>query len=92
MDLFVACFGQPLFREAFKIASFFRKNGIGTDLDLSARSINKQMEYANEHGYRMAVIVGEDEVKSGIYTLKDMKTGEQKKLKLEEIAEEVKKK
>jgi histidyl-tRNA synthetase len=89
VDLFVACFGQTLFLEAYKVASFLRMKGIGADLDLLARNINKQMEYANEHGYRKAVIVGEEEVKSGIYTLKDMGSGEQKKLKLEEIALEL---
>ena len=47
--------------------------------------MSKQMNYANDKGVKYVVMVGEDEMKSGILTLKDMNSGVQDKLSPSEL-------
>ena len=49
--------------------------------------MKKQMKYADQKGIKYVLLIGEEEMNSGIYSLKDMKTGEQIKGKLEEVIE-----
>ncbi|MCD6276399.1 MAG: histidine--tRNA ligase [Thermoplasmata archaeon] len=83
MDYFVAII--PGFREeAIKVAMQLRKKGYRVDIELRERSIGKQMKYANKINARYVIIVGE-EIKSGEVVLKDMESGEQKVVKVENI-------
>jgi histidyl-tRNA synthetase len=50
------------------------------ELDLAQRSLQAQMKGANSLGARFSVIVGEDELSSGVFTVKDMMSGEQAKV------------
>ena len=50
----------------------------------------KKMEYANKIQIPYLIIIGEDEAAAGDYTLKNMATGEQKRLSLEQVAAEIK--
>ena len=43
------------------------------------------MKYANEKGARKVVMVGETEIANGILTVKDMETGEQASLTIEQL-------
>ena len=43
------------------------------------------MKYADQKNIPFVLMVGEEEIKTGTYTLKNMKTGEQEKLSVEEI-------
>jgi histidyl-tRNA synthetase len=47
--------------------------------------MKKQMTHANRRNIPYVVLVGEEEMNSGIYTLKNMLTGEQHKLNLKEL-------
>ena len=47
--------------------------------------MKKQMTHANRRNIPYVVLVGEEEMNSGMFTLKNMETGEQQKLKLEEL-------
>jgi len=67
-------------QKAFELAGNFRKEGISCDFDLANRKFQKQMEKASKIGANFAVILGEDEISSGTYTLKNLKTGDQQKL------------
>jgi histidyl-tRNA synthetase len=44
------------------------------------RKLKRALEVANKMGARFALIVGDDEVASGLYTLKNMASGEQRKV------------
>jgi histidyl-tRNA synthetase len=48
--------------------------------------IKKQMDYANKRGVPYVVLIGETEMASGKLTLKNMSSGEQEQLGVEEIA------
>jgi histidyl-tRNA synthetase len=48
--------------------------------------MKKQMAYADKKGIRFVAMVGEDEISNGLITLKNMHTGEQSTLDLDEVA------
>lgn len=87
--VYVVAVGEQAAREAFKIATRLRRAGIGTDLDLSARSMKGQMKQADRSGARWAAIVGEQELASGRVTLKDLSTGEQRDVSAADLETEV---
>lgn len=70
---------------ALDIARQLRAQGIRTDLDLVERGIGKNFAYADALGIPFVVVLGEEEQSQQILTVKDMKTGEQRKVKLEEL-------
>lgn len=82
----VIFFGEPLAGHALELAGSLRSGGAAVDIDLTMRNFKKQMQYANDQGYPFVIIVGEDEVKSGEYSVKDLRTGEQKKAAKHELA------
>ncbi|MEA3490037.1 MAG: histidine--tRNA ligase [Candidatus Omnitrophota bacterium] len=73
--------------EAFRAVNRLRLENVPCDMDYSGRSFKGQMRRADKEGRRFVVLVGEDEMKSGKLILKDMKTGEQKVMSFDEVAE-----
>ncbi len=67
---------------ALKVADRLRKEGKVVEVSYRKGGLRKQLEFANKLGADYAVIIGEDEAKEGVITLKDMRTGEQKKVSL----------
>ena len=72
------------------LMSKFRDEGVKADIINETKSFKAKMKEANKRNLPYIIILGEDEVKAGIYTLKDMRTGEQEKLKFDEILEKLK--
>ena len=72
--------------EAIRLAKALRDSGINADIDLMERGITKNLEYANSYQIPYVIFVGEEEVKKGKYKLKDMKSGEERLLAVNEIA------
>ena len=84
-DYFVAII--PGFRkEAIKIATMLRKKGKQVDIELRNRSIGKQMKYANRINAKYVIIVGEEVLEGGV-VVKDMESGEQRKVEIRELEE-----
>jgi histidyl-tRNA synthetase len=75
------------FHQAVKL----RRADINTLFDLSSniRSISKLVKRADKLGARLAVIIGPDEVKAGEATLKDMQSGEQRRVKQAELIQAI---
>ena len=69
------------------MAETLRDRGFCVEIDLMERSLTSQMRYANRAKADYVVMVGEDELREGKFTLRDMKTGEQRKLTLHEMVE-----
>ena len=53
--------------------------------------LKKQMEYANKIGSPAVILYGDDEIKSGKATLKNLKSGKESLVKIEDLANEIKK-
>lgn len=81
VDVLVAAISNKVTREAICISQDIRKAGIPTLIDLLMRRLSKQLEYAAKKGVRKVVIIGEKELLEGNVTVRDMRTGEQIKVK-----------
>lgn len=68
------------------IASALRRNNITTEFDIAGRPLKKQMASASRAGARTAIIIGTEEIQNGRALLRMMDTGEQRTVKLEELA------
>ncbi len=71
-------------------AQLFRKEGIATEVDLLRRSLKAQLREANRLNAKYVVIAGENELQSGQFQLKNLRTGEQQALLLTEILQKIK--
>jgi len=74
---------------AIEVARAFRKEGIRTEMDIMGRSLGAQLSHAARTA-RFTVIIGKRECESGIVVVKEMSTGDQEELGLEEAVQKVK--
>lgn len=77
------------YNECLKIAKELRDNNIKTDMDISMKGISKNLDYANAYKIPFVLFVGQDEINSGKYKLKDMKSGEEQLLTISEVIEQL---
>ncbi len=85
----VCSMSEKYLDDSLKISSILRNNNISTDLYPDNPKLKKQLQYANNNDIPYVIIIGEDEVTSKLYTLKDMETGSQEKLGIDEIISKV---
>ncbi len=85
-DIYLSVLGDTT-REATKLANEFRANGINVELDISGRKLDRQIKNVIKKNITYILFLGEDEVKNGIYTLKNVAKSEEYKLKFDEIVE-----
>ncbi|MDC1063662.1 histidine--tRNA ligase [Flavobacteriales bacterium] len=78
-------FGEIEANYCFKYLNELRENNISSELYPNNDKIKKQMNYANNKGVQFVVMIGEDEMKSGQLTTKNMSTGEQKVISISEF-------
>lgn len=83
-------FSQENMDYAIKISSLLRKNKIICDVYYEEKGLKQKLKYANRLGIPYVCIVGEDEEKQNKVTIKNMETGGQKTISLEEIISEIK--
>ncbi|MBE6454501.1 MAG: histidine--tRNA ligase [Alphaproteobacteria bacterium] len=81
--------GEEYVSEAVKLAGELRNANIAVDVMYRQCKFKKKMEYANKIGVPYLIIIGEDEVANQEYTLKDMATGEQLKLSIDNLIEKL---
>ena len=81
---------ESLIDAAVKLAGKLRNADIAVDVMYRQCKFKKKMEYANKIGVPYLVIIGEEEAKTGLFACKDMITGEQKALNLDELIETLK--
>ncbi|MBM3148956.1 MAG: histidine--tRNA ligase [Chloroflexi bacterium] len=84
-EVFIACMGEQAKREGVKLAATLRRQGIAVAGALSDRSLKAQLRQADSLGSRFVVIIGDDEVKAGSVTLRDMGKGDQRSVAMEEL-------
>ena len=78
-------FGEVESEFCLSLLKKLRDNNINSELYPSAEKIKKQMNYANNKGVQYVVMVGEDEMKSGKLSIKNMQTGDQEKMNISEL-------
>ena len=83
-EIFVASVGDKAQLEAFRLVSSLRKYSIVCECDLLGRSLKAQMKYADKLGAKFSVVLGDEEIENGRANIRNMKTGETKKIDLGE--------
>ena len=78
-------FGELEAKYCFKYLKELRNSNISSELYPNNDKIKKQMNYANNKGVQFVVMIGEDEMKSGQLTVKNMSTGEQNEMSISEL-------
>jgi histidyl-tRNA synthetase len=89
LDAFVAPMGVAQNPAALKLAQELRRAGLGVEVGDGAWRLKKSFEAADKLARKM-IIVGEDEVNSGVFTVKDFSKGEQVKLSRTELVSALK--
>jgi histidyl-tRNA synthetase len=84
-QVFIAHLGDEAREEAIKLASRLRRAGTAVILATGSKSLKAQLRQANRLGARYALILGEDELKSGTASLRDMTTSQQSLIHLSEL-------
>ena len=90
-DLFLISLGSKAKEKSFKLMHQLRKSGIHVERSFEENSMKSQMRKANKSACRFALIVGENEIKTGEYILKNMKDGSQRNLPVENLVIELEK-
>ncbi len=89
--IFLAQLGVLARRKSLKIFEEFRKARIKVEEAFSKDSLRAQLRTADKLGIRYVLILGQKEAMEESVTLRDMKTGSQKELKLKNIVKEMRK-
>jgi histidyl-tRNA synthetase len=89
---YVVWMGEAALAPAARLVRELRAQGLSVEIDYDSMKIKKAMGVANKLQARFAIIIGEGELASGKYQVKDMASGEQKELEPVTIAEYVKEK
>jgi histidyl-tRNA synthetase len=90
-DVYIAPLGEGMNREAGKLARELRRHDLVVELGDETFRLKKSFPTANKLGARYALIVGENEVKSDIFALKNLETGQQTSVPRAELAEHIRK-
>jgi len=88
--VYLISLGEEAKRKGLKLLNELRKNGISADTDYEGKSLKSAMRVANDLGSKHVLILGEDELKKNVVTVKDMESGEQKEVKSGELITEIK--
>lgn len=83
VDIFVIPIGTS--KKAVPIAQKLRNSGLNVDIDLMERGISKNLDYANSLNIQYVILIGEKELKAKKIKLKDMKSGKERLLTLENL-------
>lgn len=84
-DVFIVALGDMVQEKAFEILTELRKNGFKASMDFAGRSIKAQMKQANKSNAKIAVILGENELKSNSAVVKNMQDSTQESVSLDDL-------
>ena len=85
LKLLFVNFGEKEQLHCMKLVKEIRQNGIDCELYPTAAKMQKQMKYANDIRVQYVALVGENEMNENLIQLKNMESGEQKEMSLEEV-------
>ena len=89
LDVFIIAFKETE-KEILKVMQDLRASNISCDCDFAVKSVKNQFKSANKRNSKLALILGEDELKRNSCKLKNMDTGEEKEIPLNKVFENIK--
>ena len=87
----ICVFDKNLMKEYINLQTILRKAGISAEIYPGESKLKKQMEYANKIKSPAVIFYGEDEIKLGKLTFKNLSSGVEKSIKIKELVNEIKK-
>ena len=87
LDIYVAPISDNVSAKAYEITQNLRRNNIKADVDLNARKFKKLINYANKINVDKIAIIGENDLNDGKITIKDMKSGNQELIDVDNIVD-----
>ena len=90
LDVYVAPISKDVTAKAFEITQLLRKNGFKADVDLNGKKFKKLMNYADKIKVERMVIIGAKDLEEGKVTVKDMVSGEQSLVDIDDIIDYLK--
>ena len=85
LELLFVNFGENEQNYCLTLVKEIRSHGISCEIYPSAVKMKKQMKYANDRGVKNLALIGQNEIDANTILLKNMETGEQKSMLLEEV-------
>jgi histidyl-tRNA synthetase len=79
--------GERAVKEAQKLAYSLRQEGISVDTDHLGRGLRASMKYADKLGALNTLVLGDNEIDTGIVKVKNMSSGEETEIALDKIAD-----
>lgn len=77
IDFFVVIINESVLREGLLIVKYLRKKNYSVEYDVFFGSVKSQLRRADKLKAKKTIIIGEDEIKKGVFVLKDMQVGKE---------------
>ena len=87
IDALFVNFNDDSMRIAQSTAMELRRSGIAVDIYPDPVKLRKQFQFADKNNIPYVIVIGEEEVRDGEFSVKDMKKGDQRKMNLKELKE-----
>ena len=87
----ICIFDKNLMKEYIDLQTVLRTAGISTEIYPGEGKLKKQMEYANKIKSPAVILYGENEIKTGKLTLRNLASGDEKSITIKELVNEIKK-
>jgi histidyl-tRNA synthetase len=84
-DVYITWIGENVRSVAISTATNLRAGGLSVELPAVEQKVGKALGQAAKLGAKVAVILGEDEVATGQYTVKTLSTGTQEKVQKDDL-------
>ena len=82
--VYIASIGENAKKKAFELCGILRTAAIFAEMDIVDRNIKSQMKYADKIGAEYVLVIGDDEIAENRAILKNMKTGKENKISINE--------
>ena len=87
----ICVFDKKRVKDYVDILIKLRASNVSSEIYPGEGKLKKQMEYANKIGSPAVILYGDDEIKTGRATLKNLETGNESSVKIENLVDEIKK-
>ncbi|MGH8632127.1 MAG: His/Gly/Thr/Pro-type tRNA ligase C-terminal domain-containing protein, partial [Burkholderiales bacterium] len=89
LDAFIVWLGDAAYKRARQLARTLRDAGVSVEIPYEEMKMKKALGRADQLAARYAVILGEDELKAGAFTLRDLSSGSQRSLSEPDLMKEL---
>ena len=85
LDAYIIPINYDMMEKSIEILNILRENNIRSDIDLLRRGIGKSLKYASSLNVKKSIIIGPKDIQNDSVTVRDMKTGFQKSIKIGDV-------